>query len=360
MTQNNLNIPAHSTIAVALSGGLDSLMAAWELVQLGHNVIGLHARFLDGNNFEARLEALQRACTFVGIPLEIADLRNQFENQVIKPFVSAYASGLTPNPCVLCNPRLKFGFLLECALKLGADFLATGHYARKANWRPPAGNGEEYPTIYPAQDQSKDQGYFLALVPQANLAKALFPLQNKSKQELKRTALELGIPLPEPKESQEICFVPDDDYRLFLLNRNAPLSGAGPVCLPDGREIARHQGLWQYTEGQRRGLGIAWSEPLYVLAKDLKRNTLFVGPGSALKSPGCEAEQLNLYIPFEFWPQTVLARVRYRQKAVPAQVQIVDDRMKIAYECPQDPGAKGQLAVIYHPEGFILGAGIIA
>lgn len=359
MIQNNPDIPARSTIAAALSGGIDSLMAARELVDLGHRVIGLHARFLDGDdNWGNNLEALHKACSFVGIPLVVADLRNQFENRVIKPFITAYASGITPNPCVLCNPRLKFGLLLEHALELGADFLATGHYARKGNWHPHPGS-RGYTTIYPAQDQSKDQGYFLALVPQNNLTKAIFPLQNKSKQELRQKVLELGIPLPIPKESQEICFVPNDDYRAFLLNSNTSLPEPGPVCLSDGREIARHRGLWQYTEGQRRGLGIAWSEPLYVLAKDLKRNTLLVGPADELKSFGCEAAHLNLYIPFELWPQTVLARVRYRQKAVPARVQITNGKMKIVYQNPQLPEAKGQLAVIYHPEGFILGAGII-
>ncbi|MBQ4132112.1 MAG: tRNA 2-thiouridine(34) synthase MnmA [Desulfovibrionaceae bacterium] len=360
MEDTNPDILPGSTVAVGLSGGLDSLMAAWELAQAGYRVIGLHARFLDGVDCEVRLNALQRACEFIGVPLEVADLRRQFELEVVQPFIAAYAAGLTPNPCALCNPRLKFGLLLEHALRLGADRLATGHYARKGRWRPCAGeSGSEYIVIYPAHDQSKDQGYFLALVPPESLRRAVFPLHCKSKPEIRQKARELGIPLPVPKESQEICFVPNDDYRAFLLERKAALPGEGPVCLSNGREIARHRGVWQYTEGQRRGLGIAWSEPLYVLGKDLKRNSLMVGPAGELKSWECMAGQLNFYVPFNLWPEQLLVRLRYRQKALPARVRIVDGKMHISYAEPQAPAAKGQLAAVYHPDGFILGGGII-
>ena len=371
MQQEHLNIPPNAVVAVALSGGVDSLMAAWELLQAGHQVIGLHARFLAAeldSGCQERLDGLEKACAFLNIPLKIADLREAFEALVIRPFIDAYAAGLTPNPCALCNPRLKFGLLLEYALSLGADLLATGHYARKGLWRPgPEKNRQEedhgesqgYVTIYPARDQSKDQGYFLGLVPSASLKRAIFPLADQSKQMLRQKAAALGLPLPVPKESQEICFVPADDYRAFLLGRKAALPGEGPVCLAGGREIARHKGLWQYTEGQRRGLGIAWSEPLYVLAKNQAQNSLLVGPACELKSDGCRADRLNLYIPYSLWPEQVLVRVRYRQKALPATVQIEGDTMHIRYNLPQVPAAKGQLAAVCHPEGFILGAGII-
>ena len=367
--QNSLFINPGAIIAVALSGGLDSLMAAWELKQAGHSVVGLHARLLEAEDWEAKRVRLEEACAFVGMPLEVADLRAAFRTGVIEPFVKSYAAGLTPNPCALCNPGLKFGLLLEHALALGADLLATGHYARKGEWAAPgisAFAGQSFATIYPAADQSKDQAYFLALVPKKSLARAIFPLYRRSKQELRQKAAEIGLPLPEARESQEICFVPNDDYRAFLQANpvaGVRLGGEGPVKLAcadgGGQEIARHRGLWQYTEGQRRGLGIAWSEPLYVLAKDVAVNALIVGPGSELRAVEFQANALNLLVPPELWPEALLVRVRYRQKAVPARVKIAGDTMRVRFETPETPPAKGQLAVVYHPEGFILGGGII-
>jgi len=354
---DDFKIPAGATVAVALSGGLDSLMAAHELMKRGYTAFGLHARFLDAPDFEQRVAALEEACDFIGIPLHVEDLRVEFKARVVDPFVDSYRRGLTPNPCALCNPNLKFGLLLDAALRLGADFVATGHYARNGNWI--TASGEEFATIFPAKDKSKDQAYFLALVPGSRLKRSFFPLFDKSKTELRAEAEKIGLPLPEPKESQEICFVPNDDYRTFLKENGSNLPGEGAIRLVSGQEVGRHKGLWQYTEGQRRGLGIAWAEPLYVLGKDMRDNVLLVGPGSELQSPGCRAGELNFLVPYEFWPAEVLARVRYRQGLLPARVLINSGVADIEFLSPQDPCAKGQLAVIYHPEGFILGGGII-
>ena len=355
--ENGLNIPAGASVAVALSGGIDSLMAANELMKRGYGVFGLHARFIDSPDYGPKIAALKKACDFMGIPLHVEDLRENFKAEVVEPFVASYARGLTPNPCALCNPRLKFGLLLDAAMRLGADRIATGHYARTGWWTAPS--GQKFATIYPARDKSKDQAYFLALVPGERLQKAVFPLFDKSKDKLRAEAAQMGLPLPEPRESQEICFVPGDDYRAFLKNREVKLPGAGAVCLADGREIGRHAGLWQYTEGQRRGLGIAWAEPLYVIRKNMEDNILVVGTGSELKSGGCRFGGLNLLVPFEFWPEEVFARVRYRQALVAARVRMCGEFAEMEFSAPQDPPAKGQLAVIYHPEGFILGGGVI-
>ena len=359
-----------TTVAVALSGGLDSLMSAWLLREQGYAVIGVHGMFIPK---AVANEALQEACDFLNIPLHILDLREAFQKNVIDPFIQTYLQAKTPNPCALCNPALKFGLLVDESLRLGAEYLATGHYARIGQFKLPSpgqftpeAEGQGFWTIYPAQDLDKDQSYFLALVPQERLKRVIFPLQDREKPELRALAEKLGLPIPEPKESQEICFVPNDDYRAFLENSGCKLPQGGPILLPSGLEVGRHKGLWQYTEGQRRGLGIAAPAPLYVIAKDVANNALIVGTKEHLASYQCEAEGLNIFVPYEYWPNEVMVRVRYRQKAVPAQVVIFasakngeQSRMRITFNQAQDPPAKGQLAVVYHPQGFILAGGII-
>ncbi len=407
-TQNKI------TVAVALSGGLDSLMAAWLLKEQGYEVIGVHARFIPKAGSD---HGLQTACDFLKIPLHILDLQEAFKKEVIEPFIQTYLQAKTPNPCALCNPALKFGLLMDEASGLGANFLATGHYARLGQFQPEPLNQlstqlpeqlsaqladqladqlteqlsgqlpdqlpgqlpcqlleeagstprpQSFWTIFPAQDPEKDQSYFLALVPPRRLERVIFPLYNQEKHDLRALAQKLGIPVPEPKESQEICFVPGDDYRAFLQNSGYSLPTGGPMRLLNGSTVGHHKGLWQYTEGQRRGLGIAAPAPLYVISKDVANNTLVVGPKEYLASYECEATRLNFFVPYQYWPKQVMVRVRYRQKAVPAQVAAsdfepgsVESRMHITFNQAQDPPAKGQLAVVYHPEGFILAGGII-
>ena len=364
------NTPQKAKVAVALSGGLDSLMSAWLLQEQGYEVIGVHAKFISK---PSSYDALQKACDFLHIPLHILDLQQAFQKNVIDPFIQTYLQAKTPNPCALCNPALKFGLLMDESSRLGAEYLATGHYARIGQFNPsPSGHSnldgreEGFYTIYPAQDLAKDQSYFLALVPQERLKRVIFPLKNREKPELRALAEKLGLPVPEPKESQEICFVPNDDYRAFLENSGCNLPVGGPMLLADGSKVGQHKGLWQYTEGQRRGLGIAAPAPLYVIAKDVANNALIVGTKEHFASYECEAERLNIFVPYEYWPEQVLVRVRYRQKAVPAQVVIFasakngeQSRMRITFNQAQDPPAKGQLAVVYHPQGFILAGGII-
>lgn len=382
--------PGTAPVAVALSGGLDSLMAACLLKEQGYNVLGMHARFIAKNSeTEANdLAALQKACDYLGIALHVLDLRQQFQSQVIEPFMAAYKEGKTPNPCALCNPRLKFGLLMDAAEGLGAPFLATGHYARVGVFTPPQGK-EAFTTIFPADDASKDQSYFLALVPAQRLQRALFPLYGSLKKDLARQAQSLGLPIPQPKESQEICFVPNDDYRAFLQTHCANLPGPGPMLLPNGAEVGRHKGLWQYTEGQRRGLGVAWSEPLYVLAKDIAANSLLLGPKQFLDCKEITVGNLNILVPPQFWPEEISVRVRYRQRPCPARVvwpsgmvgpeipgpkipgpeipgpenrlpqNLIPGQLRLVFQQPEEPPAKGQLATLYHPSGCILAGGII-
>ena len=362
-------IPSSGITAVAVSGGVDSLYALATLRDTGQEVIALHARMLPPElapaGYDAMLERLDIACRRLGIPLHILDCVAEFSQTVITPFVHAYARGLTPNPCAHCNATIKFGMLLDQAVRLGASRLATGHYIRLE--QTPDG-----PALYMADDTTKDQSYFLSLVPQNRLALGVFPLADKSKAAIRVELASRDLDIPAPAESQEICFVPSDDYRAFLLNRAAridvTLPGPGSIILPNGSIIGTHKGLWNYTEGQRRGLGVAWTEPLYVLAKNSAANSLIAGTATSLTEYGREvrAEKCNFLVPFERWPTTVLIRTRFRQTARPATVSFRDGFLLFREESPSGPHARGQIATVYAREPHaaswrlrVLGGGII-
>ncbi len=341
--------------AVAVSGGADSLYALLALKEAGHDLLALHGLFTPRSAHGGKdpLPALQALCARLGVPLHVADLRREFEERVIAPFVAAYAAGQTPNPCVRCNAAIKFGALFDAAERLGAERLATGHYARL----------EEHPryglTLRSAVDASRDQSYFLCLTPKERLERALFPLGCVHKTELRKRLAERGFEPPLPEESREICFVPGDDYRAFLAARPERLPGPGPARLTDGREIGRHGGLWRYTEGQRRGLGIAWSEPLYVLEKNPEENSLILGRAEELLTLNCLAGEVNPLVPPKLWPERVFARTRYRRPAAPAQVEPGDGELRIRFHDAQPRPAPGQAAAIYDEEGFVPAGGVI-
>ncbi len=340
---------------VAVSGGSDSLYALLSLREAGHRVRALHARFLPALDGKA-VQALTRLCEGLDIPFEAVDLSDPFRERVMEPFAREHARARTPNPCALCNRAMKFGLLLDHALREGGTY-ATGHYASL----------EEHPMYGPALRAAgyapKDQSYFLALVPVERLRRCIFPLSGMSKPEARAWLEERGYPVPLPSESQEICFIPGDDHCAWLEDRQRgglPLSGPGPVVLAgEGRVIAEHGGLWRYTEGQRRGLGIPWRHPLYVLARRRESNALVVGPRALLRTDSCSAGGLNLMVPRALWPGDVFARVRYRHAPVPADVELGGSRMEIRFREPQDPPAPGQVAAIYDRDGFVLAGGIL-
>ena len=415
-------------LAVAVSGGVDSLCALCRLRAEGHDLVALHGLFLpptatataDGlpppggrslspapdaprlwhiptaaasplpsdpdippapahadtlRALSPALPGLQDACRRLGIPLFLLDARRRFAAQVISPFIRAYAQGQTPNPCALCNAAIKFGALHEAAALLHAHALATGHYARLA---PHPLSGQLL--LAPAADARKDQGYFLGLVPPAALRRAIFPLADLAKSDCTALVAAAGLAVPLPGESQEICFIPpaEDAYRDFLLRHWAregisPPPG-GPIILRTADSetpLAAHTGLWRYTEGQRRGLGIAHSEPLYVLAKDTRRNALLVGPRSALSMRGCRTAPANLFLS-DALPRPdsnsagmppLRVRLRYRQQPVPAAVRrLADNSLHITLAsdaAPHFPSAPGQLAAVYDAHGFLLAAAVI-
>lgn len=370
-------------VAVAVSGGMDSLYAMLSLKRQGHEVLALHGRFLPlsgqrTDDVERRSvhsagtisgvpvnegeEALAALCRSLEIPLHFTDLRAQFDHLVITPFVEAWGRGETPNPCALCNPRIKFGLLQDCAFSLGAEALATGHYARLVDYpcdglELPDVSGREAESgvdvralmtrrvLAAGVDQSKDQSYFLSLVPKERLAGALFPLGGELKSEIRAWLSAEGYSAPVTGESQEICFIADDDYKAFLRERlggqkilEEALGGPGPIVqASSGRVLGRHQGLWQYTQGQRRGLGVAFSEPLYVTGKDLAGNRLLVDGKSGQRSAGVRTLPANVLVELEHFNKLLQAgplwvKTRYRQKAIPAKArQLADGGLHIEF-----------------------------
>jgi len=342
-------------LAVAVSGGADSLLALGLLRAEGREVVAVHAHFLPPDAGQLALaEAIDAQCATLGVPFAAVDLSRQFRALVIEPFVSAYAAGETPNPCAACNRRMKFGLLLDKARDLGAERLATGHYARLDE--TPGG-----PALFRGADATRDQSYFLSLVPQTALARAVFPLAGRRKADNPAALAALGLTPPLPAESREVCFVPGDDYRAFLAAENAPLSGPGPIILADGARLGAHQGLWRHTIGQRRGLGIAFREPLYVLAKRPATNSLVVGVKGELAATACRTAPANLLVAPQEWPADVLAQTCYRMRPRPATVVVADDdSLSIAFAEPVARPTPGQVAAVYDAAGRVLAGGVLA
>lgn len=378
-------------IAVAVSGGVDSLCALLLLRRAGHELLALHALLAEPSGVAAPPAGLDAACRELGVPLEVVDLRARFAHEVIAPFAAAYAAGRTPNPCARCNRAIKFGALLDTALERGAEALATGHYARLA---PRTRRGAVGPLLAMAAHAPKDQSYFLSLVPRERLARALFPLAEMDKAACSALVARAGLAVPLPGESHDICFAPGgvDAYRNFLARMWRELGmeppGPGPVLLceaapskahesrkrrdgaelpmADGaageghpRRIATHAGLWRYTEGQRRGLGLPYAEALYVLRKDVAANALVVGPRSLLGMRGCVAREINVAVPPEFWPERPRVRCRYGGGLSPADARLEGDALHIRFAETCFPSAPGQVVTLYDEDGVVLAAGIV-
>lgn len=341
------------SIAVALSGGVDSLCALLLLRAQGHDVAAVHGIFL-----EEALEGaapLREICACLDIPFHCANLGQLFDARVIAPFARAWAAGETPNPCVICNRAIKFGALFDFAMSLGADKFATGHYAGIA--QGPAG-----PLIERARCGKKDQSYFLGLVPRERLGRLLFPLSELDKDFCRAYVRRHGIEPPATKESQDICFIGAGSCQSFLddyWRSHGQQAGKPGVMLIAGKTVGRHGGLWNYTVGQRKGLGIAHVEPLYVTGKDYSANALILGPRAELGMSRIVAGKVNFFSGPELWPERVFAKFRHGGEPVPAKAVYDGEFMIINLESPQFPTARGQLAAIYDVLGRMLAAGIV-
>lgn len=360
---------ADGTIAVAMSGGVDSAVAAALLARQGLPVVGITLRIWPSLR-PAALEARFDSCCSPGavedarsvaqalrIPYYVLNYEAEFDREVIQYFTEAYLRGETPNPCVPCNSRLKFGSLYTRARGWGATRVATGHYARVE--RDPA-TGRHL--LRRAVDARKDQSYFLYSLTQEQLAAALFPVGHLQKEETRRIARELGLAVADKPDSQEICFVPRD-YRAYLRERVGAAIHPGTIRDTGGAVRGQHPGLAFYTVGQRRGLGIASSQPLYVIDLDPARNEVVVGDEQELWTRELEAERVNLITMERLTaPQRVLARVRYAQEPAAATViPLADDRVRLCFDESQRAVAPGQAAVFYdmNDPDLVVGGGTI-
>lgn len=338
-------------ICVAMSGGVDSTAAAKLLLSQGYSVGGAVMKLDDnGQDVLDASEAAER----LGIRLSVIDCRESFRSCVIDRFAKDYFSGMTPNPCVVCNKYVKLGKLMDSVLSLGYDKVATGHYARLER----AGNRT---LLKKGSDRSKDQSYVLYSLSQHQLSRLLLPLGGMTKDDVRRYAAENNIPAADRPESQDICFVKDGDYASFIERHLGKTSPPGAVKLLDGTVLGRHNGLIRYTIGQRRGLGVSYSEPLFVVQKDLPSNSLVLGTKDELYTRELAAADVN-YIPFDRLdrPMRVSARTRYHQKEAAAVITPTGEKSaKVRFDEPQRAVCAGQ-SVVFYDGDLVVGGGFIA
>jgi len=350
-------------VLVALSGGVDSAVAAALLIEQGYEVVGAMLRQWTDHGPcgpptstcrtpEAAVRA-RRVAERLDIPFHLIDAEVPFKAHVVDYLVAEYGAGRTPNPCVACNQMIRFGLFLDRARALGADYLSTGHYARVRR----AVDGYQ---LLRGRDRHKDQSYFLHALSQEQLAYVLFPLGDLTKEEVRGIARRLGLPVAEQPESQDICFLADGDYRRFLARQAPHLFRPGPIRDTTGRVLGQHQGLPAYTIGQRKGLGITAPEPLYVLEIDVAENVLVVGPAEALGQDECVVEEMHTIdgtTPVD--PFQAVAQIRYRAQPTPVTVMpLPRARAHVRFSSPQRDITPGQFLVLYDGE-VVLGGGVI-
>ena len=351
-------------VVVAMSGGVDSSVAAALLVQQGYDVIGMMMRLWSedcgegGSNrccTPGQMADARRIADQLGIPFYVIDTQDIFHRTIVQFFVDRYIAGDTPNPCLECNRHIRFEWLLNHALAFDADYLATGHYARTEV----ASDGSV--RLLKGRDEAKDQSYVLHVLTQDKIRRVLFPIGDYPKPEVRRIAADLKLLVAQKHDSQDLCFLADNDYRRFLAQRAADSIRPGPILTRDGRELGQHTGLPNYTIGQRKGLGISGPEPLYVLETDPAHNTLIVGTVEELGRRRLIAGRVNWVsgIP-PVNPFRAEVKIRYKARPAPATVTpLAEDRIAVEFDNPLRDITPGQGAVVYDGD-ICLGGGIIA
>lgn len=347
-----------------MSGGVDSSTTAWFLKEEGYEVIGATmciAMIDQARGGPARccgladIEDARRVALQLEIPFYVFHLQEEFEKEVIQYFCEEYAEGRTPNPCILCNEKMKFGSFLKKALELEADFIATGHYARLDFDR---GVGHYF--LRKGVDRKKDQSYVLFSLTQDQLRHTLFPLGNYRKDEVRKRALQLGLRVYDKPESQEVCFIPESSYHSFLSERLKQSLGPGPIVDQDGNVLGKHKGIPFYTVGQRRGLRLAKGKPLYVIRIDREKNVIVVGGEDEVYADTFIVDSLNWIVPREMVPfHQAQVKIRYNHPGSEASISpIGEDELEVTFKSPQKAITPGQAAVFYDGE-TVLGGGWI-
>jgi tRNA-uridine 2-sulfurtransferase len=352
-------------IVVAMSGGVDSSVAAALLARDGHDVVGLSMQLYDHSDREGGvrfgtcctiddLHDARRVAARIGIPHYIVNFERQFADTVIANFVTEYSAGRTPIPCVHCNGDLKFATLVARAEGMGADFVATGHYAR-VDLDPATGRYR----LKRGADPAKDQSYFLFTLDQAQLSHAMFPVGDLDKAAVREQARELGLEVAGKPDSHEICFVADGDHAAFL-ERQAPMAGAGAIRDSAGVVVGKHEGVHRFTVGQRKGLGLSSPIPLYVVGIDAAANSVIVGPKDALERTELSASGVNWIAGAA--PETgtrVTARIRHRHREAAATIEPRGtNQVHVSFDEPQSAVAPGQ-AVVFYDGDVVVGGGWI-
>ncbi len=344
---------------IAMSGGVDSSVAALLTLEQGWAAVGGTLRLYEGTpgacGSARDVEDARAVAQRLGIGFQVIDATGPFRRQVLEKFVRAYAAGDTPSPCIDCNRYMKFGLLLERALDMGCSHIVTGHYAQI---RRDEATGRYL--LCKASDLAKDQSYFLCMLTQEQLAHVLFPLGGLTKAQVRSIAQERGFLNARKRDSQDICFVPDGNYKAFLERCTGNTYPAGDLLDLSGQVVGRHSGAIGYTQGQRKGLGVALGKPVYVCRKDMARNTVTVGPNEALFHRSFLADDWNFFpFPALTRPMEVHARIRSRMTEQPATVYPAADGMvRVVFHQPQRAIAPGQAVVLYQAD-VVIGGGRI-
>ena len=344
------------TVMAAMSGGVDSSVITYLLLQQGYQVTGVTMKLFGGSCCTPKDAADARfVCDGLGIRHYIFDFSEDFNRDVIDRFCDAYLAGETPNPCIDCNRFVKFDALQRRREQMGLQYMATGHYVRRT-YDEATGKF----LLKTGLDAGKDQSYVLYNLTQADLAHCLFPLGDYTKDQVRQIAHDQGFVNADKAESQDICFVPDGDYRSFILQRTGCILQPGDIVDEQGNVLGQHQGLAGFTIGQRKGLGIACGQPMFVLGKDVEANQLIVGPASSQGVSSLWADEVSLvHLPDLAKPVEVQAKVNYRAKAVPAQAYIDDaGLLQVSFCQPIRACAAGQAVVLYQGD-VVVGGGVI-
>jgi len=359
-------------VAVAISGGIDSLVAAFFLKQKFNHIIGLHfihgfepdailppdwpTQPADGQDQTIRVyelppaHPLQAIARQLDIPIQLVDCRISFKKIVVDYFIKSYQLGRTPNPCLICNAKIKFGILFEMARQIGASFFATGHYARIVEKQ-----AHSY-LLKKGRDPKKDQSYFLAFLPQDILSCICFPLGDMTKDQVMEFADSRNLVPVLKKESQDVCFIPDNDYARFLGEHGNMTSNPGPIVDTQGRTLGTHNGLYRFTIGQRRGINCPAEKPYYVKGFDTQENRLIVGFKEDLYALSMTVKQINWFIDVPETPLDVFVKIRYRHEPAKAVLIPIDkDTVTIHFNAPQPAVTPGQGAVCYINDELIAG-----